>query len=98
MSLLSTRVTETFRHTSGWDVEPYADRSAAFVFVRNPVSVMVLDKFTWYLLEICDGRSRAVIDERVAGVLRSASADHRRSLVDTQLQMLVNHGLISGPS
>lgn len=82
--------------TQGWDLEPYADLSAAFVFVREPFGVSVLDRLTWYVLELCDGTTREALIERMATVMGADAGSERVSrVVDGQLAMLRKHGLIA---
>ena len=84
------------RKTSTWFLEPCADHSAAFVFSREPFGVSVLDRLTWYVLELCDGRSAEAIGERVAGLLGDrATREQVATLVDRKLDLLGRHGLIT---
>lgn len=87
---------ERLVRTQGWDLEPYADLSAAFVFVREPFGVSVLDRLTWYVLELCDGVTREAVIERVAAVMGvDAGTERAARVVDSQLAMLRKHGLIA---
>ena len=79
--------------TSGWDLEPYADLSAAFVFVREPFGVSVLDRLTWYVLELCDGSTREAVVERVAAVM-GAGPEQAGQVVDSRLAVLFRRGLV----
>ncbi|GAA0246877.1 hypothetical protein GCM10010492_53090 [Saccharothrix mutabilis subsp. mutabilis] len=79
--------------TSGWELEPYADLSAAFVFVREPFSVSVLDRLTWYVLELCDGSPRDAVVQRLADVM-GAGPERAGQVVDSQVAMLRRHGLV----
>ncbi|AGZ41948.1 hypothetical protein [Actinoplanes friuliensis] len=82
--------------TSTWFLEPYADHSAAFVFSREPFGVSVLDRLTWYVLELCDGRTPEGIRERVGALLGDrATGDQVGALVDRKLDLLRRHGLIT---
>lgn len=81
------------RRTSGWELEPFADGSAAFVFATEPPGISVLDRLTWYVLELCDGSPITQIEDRVAGVaqgLRDA-----RTVARARLRTLEERGLVT---
>lgn len=78
--------------TSGWELAPYADNSAAFVFSSAPIGVRVLDRITWFVLELCDGRTAGAILERAQSVLGSGTA--ALELVEGRLQTLAAGGLV----
>lgn len=76
-----------------YEVFPFADRSAAFSFPRNPPGLIVLGKLDWYLLELFTSHSReACVGEysRLARIdLSAAAAD-----VDRRATAMANAGLI----
>ncbi|WP_134765085.1 hypothetical protein [Nocardioides sp. 1609] len=86
-------------HTSGWELEPFADMSAAFVFFHSPVRLVVLDRLTWFVLELCDGRSEEEIAERVmalrAGARGAGAGTEGRAIVADRLATLRARGLLA---
>jgi hypothetical protein len=91
-----TRPEDLLVRTHGWELEPYADLSAAFIFSEEPFGVSVLDRITWYVLELCDGATREAVIERMAKVMGAPAESGRvKSVVDGQLAMLRRHGLIA---
>jgi len=44
----------TFRYTRQFDIEPFNDSSAAYVFCNEPPSVLILDSLSWLTLELCN--------------------------------------------
>lgn len=85
----------TPRRTGGWELAAYGDNSAAFVFTSDPVGVSVLDRVTWLVVELCDGRTAGEIADRVAGVLGDTCGRDARLVVDRRLQGLAARGLIA---
>ncbi len=83
--------------TTGWEIEPFADMSAAFVFFHAPVRLIVLDRLTWFVLELCDGRSENQIAERVTALRAGARDGHDgdvRAIVADRLGTLRDRGLL----
>jgi hypothetical protein len=90
---LSDRIPE---RTDDWELEPFADASSAFVFFNSPLRVTVLDKLTWYVLELCDGRSESQIVARVAGASRTEPGRARAAAIVTdRLAVLRRQGLVA---
>lgn len=82
--------------TTDWAIEPFADLSAAFVFFNNPVRLIVLDRLTWYVLELCDGRSEQEIADKVGSLGKAASgADSVAKIVTDRLGVLRDRGLLA---
>ncbi|MCX4966445.1 hypothetical protein OHA98_16705 [Streptomyces sp. NBC_00654] len=75
-------------------MEPFADLSAAFVFFVSPVRITVLDRLTWYVLEICDNRTEADIIAKVAALGTANTPDRARQIVKDRLQVLRDRGLL----
>jgi hypothetical protein len=80
--------------TSGWELEAFADKSAAFVFTRTPIGVMVLDRLSWLVLELCDGRANDAIVSRVASILGADRAPMAKRVVEGRLAQLSARGLV----
>ncbi|WP_406274227.1 hypothetical protein OH779_38850 [Actinacidiphila glaucinigra] len=57
-----------YTRTPGWTLSPYDDLSHAFVFVREPITVLVLDRLTLLALELCTGHSWDTAIERFAEI------------------------------
>lgn len=85
------------RRTTGWDVEPFADLSAAFVFFEKPVRLVVLDQLTWYILELCDGRSADAVAQKLAEVKKCAQSVASSAVTD-RIATLRTRGLLSDAS
>lgn len=83
-------------HTVGWELEAFADTTAAFVFTRDPIGVTVLDRLTWLVLELCDGRPRSAIVDSVTKVMGAGSAEIAARVVDQRLGTLALRGLVDG--
>jgi hypothetical protein len=81
--------------TTGWAIEPFADLSAAFVFFDNPVRLIVLDRLTWYVLTLCDGRSEYEIVAKVRSLGQVSAAER---LVANRLGILRDRGLLAATS
>ncbi len=82
--------------TRDWELEPFADMSSAFVFLNNPLRVTVLDKLTWYVLELCDGRSETDIVARVAAQSRTSQGQAKAAgIVADRLRVLRRQGLVT---
>ncbi|MEI2774832.1 MAG: hypothetical protein V9G19_02450 [Tetrasphaera sp.] len=79
--------------TPGWQLAPYADHSAAFVFSSAPVGVHVLDRLTWLVLELCDGRSAGEITEHARTVL--GERPDATEIVDGRIGRLLEAELIT---
>lgn len=76
--------------TSGWEIEPFADMSGAFVFVRELLSVLILHPLTWYVLEMSDGRTVREVAARAAAVVGGRSGAPAAALAT-----LTGHDLVS---
>lgn len=77
--------------TGGWRAEPFADLSAAFVFFVSPVRIKVLDRLTWYVLELCQDRTESDIVEKVAAL---GAAERAGKIVKGRVQVLRDLGLL----
>ncbi|MFI5533933.1 hypothetical protein ACIA8O_35890 [Kitasatospora sp. NPDC051853] len=86
---------EVTSRTSGWILEPFADLSAAFVFFESPVRVAVLDRLSWYVLELCDGRPVAGITERVRALGLPGGPERAGRVVAERLGTLRASGLLA---
>lgn len=82
--------------TDGWRIEPFADLSAAFVFFTSPLRIAVLDRLTWYVLELCDGRTVGAIVEKVRSLGGAAMGARAEDIVDERLCVLRDRGLLEG--
>jgi hypothetical protein len=53
------------RKSKGWQVEPFSDMSATFLFSSSPVRICVLDRLSWWIYELSDGRTEEEIAAHV---------------------------------
>lgn len=83
--------------TTGWAIEPFADLSAAFVFFDDPVRLITLDRLTWYVLELCDGRTENEIVEKVH-MLSQNNTEVAAELVANRLGILRGRGVLAAAS
>jgi hypothetical protein len=83
--------------TSGWEIEPFADMSAAFVFFDSPVRATVIDRLSWYVLELCDGdRSEIDIVSRFIEIAGTVTRERAEVMVADRLRVLRRTGLLVG--
>lgn len=48
----SSKVGAGWKQTAGWELRPFADLSHGFVFQREPMRVLVLDRLSMYVLQV----------------------------------------------
>lgn len=91
------RLTMVPTRTSGWEIEPFADMSAAFAFFDSPVRATVIDRLSWYVLELCDGhRSENDIVSRLLEIAGAMTPERGEAMVADRLRVLRQTGLLVG--
>ncbi|MFB7290412.1 hypothetical protein [Actinacidiphila glaucinigra] len=85
-----------YTKTPGWTLSPYHDLSHAFVFVREPIAVLVLDRLTLLALELCTGHSWDAAVERFAEITtRDPESSQARSKFQHLARQLERQRLIA---
>ncbi|MBB5773561.1 hypothetical protein AB0K16_29390 [Nonomuraea jabiensis] len=73
-----------YEKSEGWTLSPYEDLSNAFVFMREPPGVLILDKASWLALEMATAYSLETAADRytkIAGQPRAAFDKHVSDLL-----------------
>lgn len=84
-----------YAKTDTWTLGPYDDMSNAFVFLREPAGVLILDKVGWLAMELCTGYPSEVAADRFTEIAgRGMSADRAREVFDRTVAGLRTQGLI----
>ncbi|ALG27803.1 hypothetical protein AOZ07_01500 [Glutamicibacter halophytocola] len=81
---------ELVERTDGWTLDAFADRSAAFVFRSEPLSIIVLDRISWYILELSDGHNFGEISESLGKFVSNA-----QRIASIRLRQLETSGLVT---
>jgi hypothetical protein len=85
----------TFCKNEGIEIHPLDDYSSAFAFQVSPPSVLLIDLYSWLVIELCEGQSFEEIKEsyllELALSTFTSEADTR--LFET-LEVLEQRGLI----
>lgn len=87
--------TKTFYKNKGIDIRPLDDYSSAFVFQVHPPSIVLIDSYSWLVLELCEEQSFEELKNSHLSVISSSTspAEVHIRLVET-LEMLEQRGLI----
>ncbi len=91
--------TKTFCQNKGIDIRPLDDCSSAFVFQVHPPSIILIDSYSWLVLELCEGQSFEELKNSYLSAINSSISPieaHTR-LVET-IEMLEQRGLIISDS
>ncbi|WP_084960919.1 hypothetical protein [Thermoactinospora rubra] len=84
-----------YEKTEGWTLSPYEDMSNAFVFFREPVGVLILDKSSWLALELSTAYPLETAAAKYAGIAgRGVPAEQARAAFDKHVSALCAQGLI----
>ena len=85
------------RQLPGWQIEPFSDMSAAFLFSSAPARVCVLDRLSWWIYELADGRTETQIAEHVSATAPDKFGEGKGALpfVRSRLSSLRESGLLA---
>lgn len=85
------------RQLQGWQIEPFSDLSAAFFFSSAPPRICVLDRLSWWIYELADGKTETQIAEHVATTApdKFGQGEDALTFVRSRLSSLRESGLLA---
>lgn len=87
--------TTTFCQKKGIDIRPLDDYSSAFVFQVHPPSIVLIDLYSWLVLELCEGQSFEELENsHLSAINSSISPTEAHTRLMETLKMLEQRGLI----
>jgi hypothetical protein len=92
--------TKTFCKNEKIEIRPLDDYSSAFVFQVSPPSILLIDIYSWLIIELCEGQSFEKLKESYLLALASFTLNSEvdTTEVDTRLveilEVLEQRGLI----